>query len=476
MKSEIATSDMLGKPITAIKALKADVRGEVLCPGDDGYDAARRVWNGMIDRRPVLIVRCAGVADVIRAVSFACSHNFVLSVRGGGHNVAGNAVCDGGLVIDLSSMNAIRVDPARRTARVEPGVLLGQLDHEAQQFGLALPAGVVSHTGVAGLTLGGGFGWLSRKYGLSVDHLLSVDVVTANGQLITASAEEHSDLFWGIQGGGGNFGVVTSFEFQLQRVGPTVLSGMVFYPMEEAHDVLRRYREYAAAAPDEVATLVSLRLAPPAPFLPEHVHGRKIVAMGVCYAGDPDVGEAVIAPLRRLGTPLADAVAPKPFVELQKMFDSAVPHFNRYYWKAHHLPPLSDAAIDTLIRYAWRAPSPLSKTGLFHLGGAVSRVGEQDTAYGNRQAAHSIHIDSNWTDPGADDENIAWAREFFEALQPFSTGGVYVNFLGNEGDDRVRSAYGDETYGRLEALKTRYDPMNLFRSNQNIKPSAEAAA
>jgi FAD/FMN-containing dehydrogenase len=472
MASVTPVSDTLSSASAAVEALKATVRGEVLYPADEGYDTARRIWNGMIDRRPVLIVRCAGVADVINAVNFARATNLLLSVRGGGHNIAGTAVCEGGLMIDLSPMTAVRVDPASRTVRVEPGVLLGQLDHETQQFGLVVPAGVVSHTGLAGLTLGGGFGWLSRKFGLSVDHLRSVDVVTADGRLITASAERNADLFWGIRGGGSNFGIVTSFEFQLERVGPTVLAGMAFFPMEEAHDVLRRYRDYANAAPDDVTTIVSLRIAPPMPFLPEHVHGRKVVGVGACYVGDPDSGEAVIAPLRRLGTLLADVIAPKPFIVHQQTFDPTVPHFNRYYWKSHDLPPLSDAAIDTMIRYAWRAPSPLSYTIMFQLGAAVGRIGEEETAYGGRDAAHAVNINSNWTDPGADAENIAWAREFFEAMQPFSTGGVYVNFLGNEGEDRVRAAYGGEKYERLVALKNKYDPTNLFRVNQNIKPTA----
>jgi FAD/FMN-containing dehydrogenase len=426
----------------------------------------------MIDRRPALIASCAGVADVIAAVQFARRHDLVLAVRGGGHNVAGNAVCEGGVVIDLSPMRGVRVDPAAGTVRAEPGVLLGELDHETQQFGCVVPAGIVSHTGLAGLTLGGGFGWLSRKFGLSIDHLLSVDVVTADSHLITADAGRNPDLFWGIRGGGGNFGIVTSFEFRLASLEPSVLAGMVFYAADEAHEVLRRYRAYAAGAPEEVTTIVSLRIAPPAPYLPEHVHGKKVIGVGVCYAGEPLAGEAAIAPLRRLGTPLADIVAPKPFVVHQKTFDPTVPHFNRYYWKSHYLPPLSDGAINTMIEHAWRAPSPLSYTILFHLGGAVRRVGEMDTAYGNRDAEHAININSNWMETSADAENIAWAREYFAAMEPFSTGGVYVNFLGEEGEGRVRAAYGDEKYGRLAALKRRYDPANLFRLNQNIGPSA----
>ena len=457
----------------AINDLRARLRGRVVEPGDPAYDPARAIWNGMIDRRPALIASCAGVADVIAAVTFARAHGMAVSVRGGGHNVSGNAVCDGGLMIDLSPMRGVRVDPAAGTVRAEPGVLLGEVDHETQQFGLVVSAGIVSHTGLAGLTLGGGFGWLSRKFGLSIDQLRSVDVVTADGRLITADADRHRDLFWGVRGGGGNFGIITSFEFRLERLGPTVLAGMVFFPAEEAHDVLHRYKDYADQAPDEVTTIVSLRIAPAAPFLPEHVHGKKIVGIGVCYAGDPDQGEAVIAPLRRLGTPLADIIEPKPFAVHQRTFDPTVPHFNRYYWKSHFLPPLSDGAIDTMIEYAWQAPSPLSYTIVFQLDGAVSRVGEMDTAYGNRDAAHTININSNWTGKGADAENVVWAREYFAAMEPFSTGGVYVNFLGEEGEERVRAAYGAEKYERLAALKTKYDPTNFFRLNQNIKPTAE---
>ncbi|HEX6508734.1 MAG TPA: FAD-binding protein, partial [Chloroflexota bacterium] len=380
--------------------------------------------------------------------------------------------CEGGVMIDLSPMRALRVDPAARTVRAEPGVLLGELDHETQEFGLIVPAGIVSHTGLAGLTLGGGFGWLSRTFGLSIDHVLSVDVVTAEGRLITADAERHADLFWGVRGGGGNFGIVTSFEFSLERLGPTVLAGMVYFPAEEAHEVLHRYRTYADQAPEEVTTIVSLRLAPAAAFLPEHMHGKKVVGVGACYTGDPEEGEAVIAPLRRLGTPLADLIEPKPFVVHQKTFDLTVPHFNRYFWKSHYLPPLSDGAIDSMIQYSWRAPSPLSYTIVFQVGGAVSRIGEADTAYGNRDARHVININSNWTDRGADADNVAWAQEYFAALEPFSTGGVYVNFLGEEGEERIRAAYGKQKYERLAALKNTYDPMNFFRLNQNIKPTA----
>ena len=455
----------------AINDLRSNVRGRVLQPGDPGYDSARAIWNGMIDRRPALIVSCAGVADVIAAVHFARSHDLLVSVRGGGHNVAGNAVCDGGLMIDLSPMRGVRIDPAARTVRAEPGVLLGELDHETQQFGLIVPAGIVSHTGLAGLTLGGGFGWLSRKFGLSIDHLLSVDVVTADGRLITADAERDADLFWGIRGGGGNFGIVTSFEFGLERLGPTVLAGMIYFPAEEAHDVLHRYRVYADQAPEEVTTIFSLRWAPTAPFLPEHLHGKKVVAVGACYTGDPEEGEPVVAPLRCLGTSLADLLQPKPFVAHQKTVDPTVPHFNRYYWKSHYLPPLSDGAIDRMIQHAWRAPSSLSYTIVFQLGEAVSQIGETDTAYGNRDAAHTININSNWTDTGADAANLAWAREFFAAMEPFSTGGVYVNFLGDEGEERVRAAYGEQKYKRLVALKNTYDPSNFFRFNQNIRPT-----
>jgi hypothetical protein len=356
-------------PESAIQAWQGHLRGPVLRSGDDGYGEARRVWNGMIDRKPALIVRCTGAADVIAAVNFAREHRLLVAVRGGGHNVAGTAVCDGGIVVDLSPMKGIRVDPVARTAWAQPGVLWGEFDHETQAFGLATPGGIVTHTGIAGLTLGGGIGWLMRKHGLTCDNLLAADVVTAAGQLLHASPQEHPDLFWGLCGGGGNFGIVTSFEYRLHPVGPQVLAGVLLHTAERAGEVLRFYRDYIAAVPDELTTIVNLRKAPPAPFLPPHLHGRPVVIIGVCYAGDIAAGERVLAPLRAFGAPLIDLIRPTAYTAHQGLFDASVPHGLRYYWKSEYLAALSDQAIDTLVAHAWQAPSPTSYTIMFQLGG-----------------------------------------------------------------------------------------------------------
>jgi FAD/FMN-containing dehydrogenase len=459
----------------AVESLRASLRGALLRPGDEGYEGARAVWNGMIDRRPELIVRCAGVADVIDAVRFANANDLLVAVRGGGHSVAGLSVCDGGIVIDLSPMKSIRVDPARRTARAEPGVKWGELDRETQTFGLAVPGGVVSTTGIAGLTLGGGQGWLGRKYGLALDNLLSVDVVTADGTFLTASAEENTDLFWGVRGGGGNFGVVTSFEYRLNPVGPIVFAGPVFYPWEQATQVLRGYRDFFADAPDEVAGQAAILTAPPAPFLPESVHGTKLVALGLCYVGDPQAGEGALAPLRSLGESVADLVGPMPYTALQTLLDEAQLPGRQNYWKSSYVNEISDEAIETVVAHVTTAPSPLTLVYFLRLGGAIARAGEDDMAYSHRLAAYDFAILTVWTDPREDDEQIAWTRELWQAMQPYAADAVYVNNLGDEGDERVREAYGDAKYERLVALKDTYDPGNLFRLNQNIKPTADPA-
>ncbi|HET6623516.1 MAG TPA: FAD-binding oxidoreductase [Gaiellaceae bacterium] len=451
--------------------LRDSVQGLVIGPEDERYDEARSIWNGAIDRRPARIVRCTGVADVAAAIRFARERELPLSVRAGGHGVGGHAVCDGGLVIDLSPLKGIRVDPARRSARAEAGVLWGELDRETQLFGLATVGGIVTHTGIAGLTLGGGIGWLMRKHGATVDNLLSADVVTADGQLVRASEDENADLFWGIRGGGGNFGIVTSFEYRLHPVGPIVLAGPVFYALEDAPEVLRSYRELIAAAPDELTTIFELSVAPPAPFLPEEVHGTQVVMVGACYAGSPDEGAEVVRPLKELGPPIADLLEPKPYTELQSMFDPMVPHGWHRYWKSVELPPLTDEAVDALVEHAPPVTSPKSYCIVFQLGGALSRVGEHQTAFSQRDAAHNVNINAVWTEEDPDAErHIAWARGFFDALQPHAGGRVYVNFLGEEGRDRVRQAYGERNYLRLVELKRAYDPTNVFRTNQNIEP------
>jgi FAD/FMN-containing dehydrogenase len=456
---------------TGYDDLAGVLRGELVLPDSPGYDEARRIWNGAIDRRPACIARCRGVADVVEAVRFARQRDLLVAVRSGGHGVGGHALCDGGLVIDLSAMKGIRVDPAARTVRAEAGVLWGELDRETQLHGLATVGGIVTHTGIAGLTLGGGIGWLMRKYGATVDNLLSADLVTADGEVVTAGEERNADLFWGIRGGGGNFGIAASFEYRLHPVGPIVLAGPIFHPLERAGEVLRFYREFAAAAPDELTTIFNLRLAPPLPFLPAEVHGKPIVMVGACYAGPPQEGIEVVRPLKEFGHPIVDLLEPKPYLTLQSMFDPSAPHGWHYHWKSVELPPLTDEAIDTLVEHASAITSPKSYCIVFQLGGALSRVAETDTAYSQRDAAHNVNINAAWTAEDPDGErHRAWAHDFFDAMQPHARRRVYVNFLGDEGRDRVRAAYGAEKYARLVELKRTYDPTNVFRLNQNIEP------
>ena len=465
------TTTTLRTSSTDLELLRGSLRGPVIGPDDEGYDAVRAIWNGAIDRRPACVARCTGVADVVAAVRFARERGLLVAVRSGGHGVGGHALCDGGLVIDLSPMKGIRVDSAARTARAEAGVLWGELDRETQLHGLATVGGIVTHTGIAGLTLGGGIGWLMRKHGATVDNLLSVDLVTAEGELLTASVDENPDLFWGIRGGGGNFGVVTSFEYRLHPVGPIVLAGPVFHHIEDAPEVLRFYRGFIAEAPDELTTIFELEMAPPVPFLPEEVHGKPILMVGACYAGSPDEGAEVVRPLKQFGRPIVDLLEPKPYTALQSMFDPFVPHGWHRYWKSVELPPLTDDAIDTLVEHASVQTSPKSYCIVLQLGGALARVGEDETAFSQRNTAHNVAINAVWTEEDPDAErHIAWARDFFSAMQPHAGDRVYVNFLGDEGAERVRQAYGDRKYERLLELKRAYDPTNFFRLNQNIEP------
>jgi FAD/FMN-containing dehydrogenase len=449
-------------------------RGRLIGADDADYDIARAVWNGAIDRRPRLIARCVGTADVVAAVRFARDHDLEIAVRGGGHNVAGTAVCDEGIVIDLSAMRAVRVDAAGRRAWVQGGALGGDVDRETQAYGLATTGGIVSHTGVGGLTLGGGVGWLMRKHGLTVDNLLAVDVVTADGELLRATGEEHPELFWALRGGGGNFGVATSFEFRLHAVGPTVLAGPILWDATDAREVLRFYRDFAREAPDELGTVVRFGTAPTLPVIPEDLHWRPVVMVGTCYAGPIEEGEQRLRPLRGCRTPLLDLVGPKPYAGFQSALDSTVVHGWSYYWKSTHLPELRDDLIDVIAEHAFSCSSPRSYVAMFHLKGAVSRVEDGATAFGNRQAAHAITLDAVWR-PGEDfgDRDTAWTRKFLAALGRFREG-VYVNFLGgDEAPDRVREAYGDSVYDRLVKVKTVYDPDNVFHHNQNVRPVAE---
>jgi FAD/FMN-containing dehydrogenase len=454
-----------------VAELAEAVRGEVIRPGDEGYDEARAIWNGAHDRRPALILRCAGVSDVIRGVEFARSQDLLLAVRGGKHSIPGFSTCDDGMVLDLSPMQAVRVDPEAGTARAEAGVTWGVFDHETQAHGLATTGGLVSTTGVAGFTLGGGIGWLMRKHGLTCDNLLAADVVTADGRLLRASADVNADLFWGLRGGGGNFGVATSFEYSVHPVGPTVTGGAIFYPGERAAEILRFYREWVKDLPDELTSLANLLTCPPAPFLPEEWHGKPLVAIIPVHCGSLEDGERAVRPLRGLGEPVADLLGPIPYVAMQSLIDPLWGPGAHSYMKAGWMGGLDDAAIDTLVRFRDQVTSPKTEIHVHHMGGAVARVPADATAFGDRGAPFLLNVlASTFTADGYDDA-VGWAQDLYGAMEPALTGGTYVNFLSNEGEERVRDAYGQDKYERLVALKDAYDPTNLFRLNQNIAPS-----
>ena len=453
----------------AVAELRASFRGEVVGRTDAGYDEHRKIWNGSIDRRPGLIARCAGVADVRAAVRFGREHGLTVAVRGGGHSFPGLSVCDDGLLIDLGPMKGVRIDPDAGTARAQAGVLLGELDRETQAFGMAVPAGIVTHTGLAGLTLGGGIGWIMRKYGLTVDNLASVDVVTADGEFVKASENENADLFWGVRGGGGNFGIVTDFEFRLHPLGPQVMAGPVFWSMEDAPEVLRFYRDWIADGPDELMTIVVQRRAPALPVVPPELVGKRVIAVAACYAGAVEDGERILAPLKRFGSPVLDLCMPKPFLAHQAMFD---PSFRRgwwYYVRSCDVAELSDDVIDIVVEHGLRITSPITSIALWQMGGAVARVGEHETAFNGRNAGFTFNINGNSETADGFEAERRWARDYWSALAPHHTS-VYVNFLMEEGEERVRQAYGAEKYDRLKALKRSYDPTNFFRLNQNITP------
>jgi len=459
----------------AVAGLREALRGTLLEPHDAGYDDARRVWNGAIDRRPRLIARCAAPADVSAAVDFARRHGLPLAVRGGGHQFAGQSVCDDGVVIDLSPMKGIHVDPERRTADAQAGVLWGELDHATQACGLAVTGGAISHTGIAGLTLGGGIGWLMRTYGLTVDSLVSVDLVMADGTQVSASAQEHPDLFWAVRGGG-NFGVVTSFRYRLHPVGPLVMAGIVLYPVADARRVLRRFRDIMPTAPDEVGAQALFVTAPQAPFIPPPLQGTRMIGIAVCHCGTLEQAERDLAPLRRIGTPAVDLVQPMPYTALQQMNDASAPHGRHYYAKAHQFTALSDDAIDVLVEHAATITSPFAHLGLYALGGAVSRAPAAATAKGDRDALFALEVITDWTDRGDAERHVRWTRDLWTALRPFASRGIYVNFLAEDDSDRVRAAYSPDAWERLVSVKGRYDPTNLFRLNQNIPPAGWAPA
>jgi len=455
-----------------LEALSQQVRGPVLTPGDPAYDNARSIWNGLIDRRPALIVQCSGAADVVDAVNFAREQGLTLSIKAGGHNVAGNAVNDDGIVLDLSQMRGVHVDPALQTVRVQGGATWGDLDRETQLFGLAVPGGVVSTTGVAGLTLHGGLGHLRRKHGLSIDSLVSVDIVTADGELRRASATENEDLFWAVRGAGSNFGVVTSFEFRAHPVGPMVFVGAIFYPFEEASSILPAWRDFMATAPEELSSLAICWSVPPVEPFPPEIHGTPVVVVAAAYCGPAEEGERVVQPLRELAQPVVDASGPWPWLGLQSGFDAIFPQGELRYWKSRSVTELSDEVIGDIIELAGRRPAPLSDIVIWHHGGAMSRVAEEETAYGGRDTQFLVTAEASWTDPAQNEEAIAWAREVFDAMERYSTGAVYLNFpgLGEEEDSLARAGYG-ANYDRLTALKAKYDPENLFRMNINIPPA-----
>ena len=447
-------------------------RGELLRSGDEGYDAARQVFNGMIDRRPALIARCAGSDDVAAAVNLAREQDLPLSIYGGGHGVTGSAVVDAGICADLRTLKGVEVDPDTRTVRAEAGLTWGELDAATQEHGLAVTGGRVSETGISGLALGSGSGWLERKLGFTCDNLVKAEVVTASGELVVASEEENADLFWGLRGGGGNFGVVTAFHFRLHPVGPIVLGGMLMYPAAMARELVRFFRDFMLGAPDEVGAALAFITAPPAEFVPEPVRGQPVVGVVVCYAGPAEEGEEALRPLREFGPPGVDLVQPMPYVALQQLLDPANQKGLQNYWTADFLAELPDEAVDVLVEHGTRPVSPLTQVLLAAGGGAIARVGEDATAFGQRTAPWNLHFLSMWADPADTEQNIAYTRAFATAMKPWTTGRAYLNFIGDEGKGRVEAAFGPEKYARLQALKQKWDPDNLFRHNQNIPPIA----
>jgi len=453
----------------ATENLRRKVKGQVLLPGAPNYEEVRKIWNAMIDRRPAVIVRCARADDVPHAIRFARQNGLEISIRGAGHNIAGNAVCQGGMMIDLSTLKDVRVDAAKRRAYVDPGATLADFDEAAQEDGLATPVGINSTTGISGLTLGGGFGWLTRKYGMTVDNLISAEVITADGKKLRASETENAKLFWAIRGGGGNFGVVTQFEFELHPVGPEILAGLIVFPLDQTKQVLTQYREFINSAPEELSVWVVLRQAPPLPFLPKAVHGKEVVVLAIFYVGDIAEGEKWIAPLRRFGDAHGEHIGAQPYVQWQKTFDPLLTPGARNYWKSHNFTELRDEALDTMIGFANRLPSPQCEIFIALIAGAANRVPADAMAYGHRDAKFVLNVHTRWNEAAQDETCIAWARAFFKASAPYASAGAYVNFMTEEESDRVSTAYG-ANYTRLAEIKKQYDPENVFHLNQNIKP------
>lgn len=462
---------MLSK--SAIENFRTALHGRLIQPEDNEYDEARKVWNGLIDKHPAMIAVCMDEIDVVHAVNFARSNNMLVAVRGGGHNVAGFGSCDDGIVIDLSGMKDIAVDTASQTVRAQGGVTWGEFDKVTQTHALSTTGGLVTTTGIGGFTLGGGFGWLVRKYGLTIDNLMEVEMVMADGTRLTANEKENPDLFWGVRGGGGNFGIVTTFTYRLYPVGPNVYGGAVFYPVSKARDLLRFYREWSKTEPDELTSMIAFLTAPPAPFIPQPLQGTSMIALALCYSGALDDAEKVIKPLRDFAQPSVDLLGPIPYVALQGMFDATVPKGILSYWRAEYINKLEDSAIDILVEQAGKMITPFAQVHVHHMEGAVGRIKVDTTAFGHREAPFILNVIGMWMDAAETEKQIAWVRGFSQAVRSYSTGFSYLNFMGEEGQDRIKSAYGEEKFDRLVWLKNKYDPNNFFRVNQNIKPTAK---
>lgn len=449
--------------------LSNKVQGKVIVPDDPDYEESRQIWNAMIDKRPAAIVQCSDASDVLEALNYAKANNLEISVRGAGHNIAGNSICDNGLMIDLSTMKRVQVDPEKQRVQVEPGVTLGDLDAAVQEHGLATPVGINSTTGISGLTLGGGFGWLTRKYGMTIDNLISAKVITADGRQLTASEDDNADLFWAIRGGGGNFGIITEFEFQLHSVGPEILAGLMVFPFEQAKQILTQYREFVETAPEDLNVWVVLRKAPPLPFLPEDVHDKEVVVLAMFYTGEIKEGEQLIAPLRSFGDAHGEHIGAQPYTDWQQAFDPLLTPGQRNYWKSHNFTELSDGAIEQLISYAGKLPTSQCEIFIGLLAGAPNRINSDAMAYSSRDAKFVLNVHGRWEEESDDEKAISWAREFFKATKPFASAGVYVNFMTAEEGERVSDAYS-VNYQRLVEIKRKYDPQNIFHLNQNIKP------
>lgn len=455
----------------ALDGLKTRLRGMVFVPGDTGYEESRIVWNAMIERRPVAVAHCRGVADVLAGVQFAREHDLLICIKGGGHNIAGLSVADGALMLDLSPMRGVWVDTAARIAHTQAGALLGDVDRETQLHGLAAILGFVSQTGIAGLTLGGGFGYLTRRWGWTSDNVVGLDMITADGRLVRASSTENADLFWGLRGGGGNFGVVTGIDYALYPVGPEVVGGVVAWPASEAPRVLELYRTLAEKAPPELTLVALMRPAPPAPWLPKERHGTPIVALLACYSGKPEDGEKLVAPIKAFGTPIGDILVRRPYTQLQSLLDGTQPKGRRYYWKSEYLPRVEPALCERFIEHAARIPSPHSAVIFFQIGGALNERDPAHSPVGNRDARFVLNVAGSWEHAGDDRTNIEWARAAWTDMKPFSTGGTYINFLTeDEGPERTEAALGPGLR-RLAEIKAKWDPANMFRTNRNVKPA-----